>query len=327
MKKKMSIFLGFAVGMFFMYLAFKDIEYERLVSLYSRVNSLYLVPCLLIIFAELFLRGVKWKMLLDPSGKISFLDSFRLETIGLALNNVLPLRIGEVVRAFWCSRLRNIPVVTVFSTIFIERVLDAMLIFVLFMAAVRMDPLSGAVSAFGDYFLPVLSILMVGMIFLIFIDEIISHKWLSGFFASYAKVYKFLKEIAFGVKGFRKPLSASGIILTGLVQWSLDALNVYIIAAAFGLNGVLSFYKSVMLLFAGAVAASIPSMPGFFGNYEYSLTKVMGLWNIEANVAFAFASYLHLAFYIAVTAAGLVFIYQMGWSLGKIWRKFKNAKK
>lgn len=326
MKKRISITLGFGVGVLFAYLALKDIDYSKLPGIYSKANLWYLLPSLAVMMAELFFRGIKWKMLLNPAGKISIFNSFRLETIGLALNNILPLRLGEIVRAFWASKISSIPVVTVFSTIFVERVVDAVLLFILFIVAVKLDVSIPAVAAFGKYFWPALGAFGAGMLVLVFIDEIISHKWFSAFFGKHPRIFKFLKDIALGVKAFHDWKTAFGIILTGIIQWSLDALNMYLIAASFNMHSVITFYKSLKLLFAGAIASSIPAMPGFFGNFEYSLVKFMSLWGVDKDAGFAFASYLHLAFYFAVTLAGLFFIYQMGWSVGRIWRKFKNAK-
>ena len=115
------------------------------------------------------------------------------------------------------------------------------------------------------------------------------------------------------------------VVVLAALQWTMDALSFYLIAGAFGVAGILNGLKCVVLLFSVAAAASIPGVPGGFGNFEFAITKVAGSWGVAQEAAFAYATGLHLLTYIVVTVTGLVFVYQMGQSVGKVWAQF--AKK
>jgi uncharacterized membrane protein YbhN (UPF0104 family) len=165
---------------------------------------------------------------------------------------------------------------------------------------------------------------MAGMAALIFSDEIISHHWFSGFFARFPRLRGVFERLAMGVKGFHSFKSGALIFLCAAGQWLLDAVNYYWIGRAFGLEATLDIFRCVALVFTGAVAASVPGMPGYFGNFEFTITKVLVAWGVPEGVGFAYASYVHVLGYLLITLIGVVFVYQMGHSLGKVWGQFSR---
>ncbi|MBU2530041.1 MAG: flippase-like domain-containing protein [Elusimicrobia bacterium] len=329
MKTKLSIIGGLAFGILLMYLAFRNIDIKNLVEIYSQTNPLYLIPLAFLLIIEVFVRGLRWKILLDPVKKIKVMDTFKLEAIGLAFNNILPLRLGEIIRGVLCARKLDISVITVFSTILVERVMDTITLFVLVMVAIRFDGYIGA-SNLDVYFWLILFVLGIGLLSLIFIEKILLHHKLTGIFLKFPRLSDILKNIAHGAKAFQNFKRTSGIILCGLTQWSINISLFYLVAKIFNINEIINIFKAVKLIFTTAVAVSVPAMPGYFGNLEYSISKVMSLWGISEEIGFAYATYLHLSMYVVVTVVGVFFVYQMGYSIGDLYRqskKWKNKRK
>ncbi|MCK5583954.1 MAG: flippase-like domain-containing protein, partial [Elusimicrobiales bacterium] len=157
-------------------------------------------------------------------------------------------------------------------------------------------------------------------------EELILHHKLSKLFNKFPRFMSVLKRIALGAKGFHNLKTAGMIIGCGFVQWFINILNFYIIAKAFNIDGIVNMFKSMKLVFAGAIAASVPGMPGYFGNYEFSISKVMSLWGISRDIGFAYASYLHVFGYIVITVVGIFFMYQMGHSIANLYKQFKHGK-
>lgn len=326
MKTKLSIAGGLAVSLALLFLAFRNIEFGKLAAIYSRVSLWALLPVALVTVLEIALRGLRWKLLLDPAAPVRLWDTFRLEAAGLALNNVLPLRLGEVVRGTFGAGLFGIPVMTVLATILVERALDTIVLVLLAALAARFGGMTGGVLSYGGYFWALFGGIVLCLLALIFLDEIVTHHMFSGFFRRFPKLTRFLEHLALGVRAFHSPVKAAAVFALAVGQWLLDALNFYIIAAAFGLGGVLTGFKCMVLLLSVAAAASIPGVPGGFGNFEFAITRVAGSWGVDGETAFAFATFLHVATYVLVTTAGLIFVYQMGQSLGKVWAQFSGKK-
>ncbi|MEI7529306.1 MAG: lysylphosphatidylglycerol synthase transmembrane domain-containing protein [Elusimicrobiota bacterium] len=327
MKARLSIIAGLLVGAGLFYLAFRNIDLSALLEICRGANSLYLVPLFFTVVAELFLRGVKWKLLLDPARPVRAWDAFRLEAAGLALNNILPLRLGEIVRGTSGAKLFEIPVMTVFATILVERALDTIVLLILAFAAASLGGLTGGFLDRWTYLWPVIAALAAAVFGLVFVDEIISHQFFTGFFERFPRVKKVLGHLALGVRAFHSFRGAAALFAVAAAQWLLDALTFFWMAKAFSIGHVIGAAKSVILIFTAAVACSVPGMPGFFGNFEATIARVVTAWGVPKETSLAFAAYGHVAGYVIVTTIGLVFAYQMGHSLGRIWTQFSGEKK
>lgn len=326
MKTRLSITGGLLVSAALLYFAFRNIDFGKLAEIYSEVSPLVIIPVFFVVMTEMFFRGLKWKILLDPAGPVRLWDVFRLEAAGMALSNVLPLRLGEIVRGTFGAGLFGIPVVTVFATILVERALDTVVLVILFVLAARLGGITGGFINYGGYFWVLLAGLLAGLLALVFIEEIISHRFLSGFFNRSPRLTRGLGHLALGVRAFHSLKTASAVVFLTAGQWLLDALNFYLVARAFDISGVINGFKCVILLFSAAVAVSIPGVPGYFGNFEFAVAKVAGSWGVNKEVAFAYATYVHVLGYVFVTVAGMVFVYQMGQSLGKVWAQFSGKE-
>lgn len=328
MKTKVSIIAGFLVSGLLLWLALRNVPLSGLTEAYSRVNTAYLLPAVLLIILELFLRGAKWRLLLLPSDSgVRVADAFRLQAAGMALNNILPLRLGELARATFAARLFGVPLVTVLATILVERLLDVIVLLMMFAAAAAFGGLSGGFLEYRGFLWPLVAALAGGIVVLVFAEEIVGHAWFSGFFSRFPRVKSLFERVAMGVRGFHTARGAASIFGLAVLQWLLNALSLWTMCLAFGLGGVVSFFRSVALLFSAAVAASIPAAPGFFGNFELMLTRVLAGWGVQETTAFACASFAHVLNYVIITLLGVFFIYQMGQSLGKVWGEFGRGEK
>jgi len=324
MKTKVSIVAGLLISAGLLYLAFRNVDFGKLAGIYSSVDLRFLIPYAFVVLAELVFRGLRWKLLLDPAGPVRLWDAFRLETAGLALNNVLPLRLGEIMRGTFGAGLFGIPVMTVFATILVERALDIIVLVILVALAARFGGITGGVLSYGGYFWVFFGSLLTALLMLVFLDEIISHHFFSGFFRKFPRLTRGLEHLALGVRAFHSPGKAAAILALAVFQWVLDALNFYIVAAAFGIGSALTGYKCMVLLGSVAAVASIPGVPGGFGNFEFAIAKVAGLWGVSGETAFAYATFIHIVSYVLVTVIGLVFVYQMGQSVGQVWAQFSG---
>lgn len=309
-----------------MYLAFRNIDVKNLIAIYRQTNSWYLIPLVFLLISEVFVRGIRWKLLLDSSQRIKVTDAFKLEAIGLAFNNILPLRLGEIIRGVLCARKLKISMITVFSTILVERIMDTVTLFVFVMLAIKFDGYFGSSRDLNSYFWFVLFVLAIAVLSLVFIEKIMLNNKLAALFAKLPRFADILKCVALGAKAFHNLKVTLAIIFCGFVQWSINAFIIYLVARVFNINGIINIFKSVKLIFTTAVAVSVPGMPGYFGNLEFSLSKVMSLWGIAEDVGFAYATYLHMCTYIVVTAVGVFFVYQMGYSISDLYRQCKKWK-
>ena len=69
-------------------------------------------------------QAVRWRLLLRPVGRLSWLDATQAIYAGLFASEVLPMRPGELVRAYAVARRLRTDVASVLPSIMVERLFD-----------------------------------------------------------------------------------------------------------------------------------------------------------------------------------------------------------
>ena len=113
---------GLIVSVVFIGLILAFVDLRQLVDAIRQANIFWVIVSVFVALTWLAMRGVVWRTLLR--NKASYRDVFFTLNEGYLLNNFLPLRLGELGRAFLLSRKTKLTFMEILPTIIIERVLD-----------------------------------------------------------------------------------------------------------------------------------------------------------------------------------------------------------
>jgi len=72
------------------------------------------------------IRGIRWKLFLNPIGHVSTFKAIQLFLVGIFLNFLLPIRGGEVAKSLMLKRVANIPISRSLPTVAMDKALDLM---------------------------------------------------------------------------------------------------------------------------------------------------------------------------------------------------------
>ena len=135
-RKAASAVAAAAVTLALLALALRNVRLAELWTVLAGARWRWIPVMLAIGAVDLFIRAVRWRILLSRSGAETRLpDLYRLVTIGLAVNNVLFMRLGEVARAFLAAREFSLPMATALASVAVERALDVAALLTLFACA------------------------------------------------------------------------------------------------------------------------------------------------------------------------------------------------
>ena len=101
------------------------VDLRRLMDAVRLADYRFIILLLAITLVWLVVRSIVWRTLLQERAPLGMV--FLTLNEGYLLNNVLPLRLGEVGRAFLFSRKAQLGFLQVFSTVLIERIMDVAL--------------------------------------------------------------------------------------------------------------------------------------------------------------------------------------------------------
>src|SRR5258708_36368786 len=97
-----AIVLLLAAGLVVLFL--HNVDLWRVATDIMRARPEWLALSLATMFANLAIRSLRWKFLLEPLGPTTFATAFRATAVGLAASSVLPARAGEVIRPYFLGR-------------------------------------------------------------------------------------------------------------------------------------------------------------------------------------------------------------------------------
>jgi uncharacterized protein (TIRG00374 family) len=129
---KVTIGLFIGIGLLFLVSRFVDIPTTLHVLQQKLVTPRGIILALLSGFAFLLaytVRGIRWKLFLNPVGNVSTLKAIRLFQIGVFINFLLPVQGGEVAKSLMLKRITGIPVNQSLPTIVMDKSLDLMPVF------------------------------------------------------------------------------------------------------------------------------------------------------------------------------------------------------
>src|SRR5688572_28213381 len=147
MNKKLKTLLQylffFGLGFFFVWMSVKDIDDEQLQQIkFALRNARYylVVPVFAILLLSHYTRALRWRLLMEPIGyKPDKANTFFAVMIGYLANQGVP-RMGEVLKCTVLARYEKIPADKLVGTIILERLIDAVTLFIIFGITLLIQP-------------------------------------------------------------------------------------------------------------------------------------------------------------------------------------------
>jgi uncharacterized membrane protein YbhN (UPF0104 family) len=129
-----------------------------------------------------------------------------------------------------------------------------------------------------------------------------------------------------GLESLRDPWLLAGTVALNTFGWFLDLLVLVAFGRAFGLDVPLSAYLSMTV--ATSLLSMFPITPGNAGTFEFVLVRVLAVYGVGADEAFAFALAVHILSTATTFALGLVGMLFMRVSVHEVfaWRRAASAK-
>jgi len=280
-KKWLNIIIGLIVSVLFVYLAFRRVHVDEIIYSLKNINYIWLIPNIILVIVTMLIRAERWRYLLKSIKNYSARTVFPSVMIGFMANNILPVRLGEFIRAYSLGVKSGESRSSIFATVVIERIFDSLALLAIFWLTILFVPFPPIVKKFGLFTAMINAAIII---FLIILKEK-DNSLINGIMKIFsflpkgllAKSRDILTKFANGLKIFDHLKTLGIVTVWSIVLWVITALSNYFIFMAFGLypNIVASF---ILLLFVAA-GVMLPSAPGFIGVFQAAIIGAFGLLN------------------------------------------------
>lgn len=317
MKQKIFGAIGILITIICLWYALRGIHFADITDIIKGVNYWWTPGIVLSLIAAIFVRAWRWKIMLEPIQHVKISDAYSATMIGFMANNVLPLRLGEVVRAYALGKSSGVSKSLAFATIVVERAFDLMAL-LLFLALLNFQhdfspsfQMLGYIALAACLFLVTLMVLAtkrrplaVRLIRLIF-------GWLPEGIRD--RVFAIFDQFLDGFSVVSRSHHVLIVAAMSIFLWLLMALGAYFCILTFRLT--IPYTASMVLTVVGALGVMIPSGPGFVGTFEVAAKYALMLFSVPDTTAVSFALLFHAIQFVAVTLLGFYHLFRAKISL------------
>lgn len=323
MKKRLpSIVMGLVVSVVaLVYLFRRDISGVQ--DELAGANYWFVIPCYAVSVFGLWLRSLRWRVLLDD--RINARHSFHILNVSYFINGVLPLRVGEVVRAVMAARIEPpVQVLTSLSTIVVERLLDTLAVFALIGLTLLVLPVGLEIGFIG-------AVLGVGTVIGVIVLAAFAARpaWAHGLLRLVARVilplrgerlHTWLDHFLDGIKPLASPRKTLLAVWWTSAAWGVSVVAGYVLL--FAVFDDPTWSGSMAFVALASFAIAVPAVPGNLGPFEAAVVFALASTDIVAEPtdapAVAFALLLHAVNLVTYISMGLVGLWAEDVRLGEI---------
>ncbi len=337
-------FIGLVLSVFFLAVFLWRAEVGEIWEAMESANYLYIAPAVAMYLASLLWRTLRWRIILSPMGDYRVSRLWPVVLVGYAANNVLPVRLGELVRSYFLNIREGVSKTTALATILIERVADGMALLLLVGVVAIFIPPVDLFRSIGELtrvpwllLTMMLSVPFFSFAFLLvsmavwperverFMERVLSYlparaRPMASFLSS-----RFLQ----GLTALRHPDRLGKIIALSIPVWTFEASLFFLIALGFGLDDYFSIWKLMGVLILTTATSNlgtiIPSGGGGVGPFEFFAQATLVYFAVDVSVASAYVLVVHASLLVPVTIIGMAYASLSNHSLTELARSSREG--
>ena len=289
----LKYFFFLALGIFFVWLSVRNIsgeDWQQIKDAIDRGRKWVILPVILVLLLAHYSRAIRWKLLMEPLGyNPSMFNVFSSVMIGYLVNAGAP-RLGEVFKCTILARYEKVKADKLVGTILIERAVDLVCLFVVFLLAIIFQG-----EVFGQYMKKMLidffhdktgnlsiTKLIVwsgAFILLLLVFYFILKKF--GHIDIVAKIKAVIKNIIHGLSSIKNLEHKGLFIFHSFLIWLL-----YFAASTLGLYAlretqVLGLAGGLTTLAVGTIGMILT--PNGIGAYPLLIAQLLGLYGLSVK--------------------------------------------
>jgi len=299
------------------------VDLAAVVRAIAHANLSLLLVALATGFVWMLVRAQVWRTLLRNRAR--YWDVFWTVGEGYLLNNFLPLRLGEVGRAYLISRKSEVQFMEAIPTIIIERAMDLGYSAIILLAALPFVVGGGEAQRIG---IIIGVIVVIAFVILYLLARY--NQWALGLFHKLSARWPSLQKI--GGSFLEQFFVGLGVLTDGwlflrflfwmTLNWAVAIFSYYLMIRAFFPQAQVVW--GMFGLGAAAFGGAIPSLPGAVGTFEGAFGGAITLLTGDQSKALAVALTGRLYNYINSGVIGGIGLLRDGQTLSGIYGELKK---
>src|SRR6478609_1989953 len=278
--------LGAAISLVAIILVLRGVDLQETADILRSADSRWIAVGFAFVIADLGIRGLRWQRLVRPTQAVRYLHMLGYLLVGYLMNNILPARLGELVRSHYLGDREGISRTSALGTVVVERVVD----------------LVGAAVA--------------GLFVVVLVIGMVAHRLpgadrLRSLLERWPRVRDLGRRLQDGFAVAGRPRTLVEAFACSAVSWSCAILAMAAVGQSIALQ--LSIGQAALIASGVALAAAVPAGPSNLGTFEFAAVAVGQAIGIPREQSFALALIVHVAILLTTSVGGGISLVILNW--------------
>lgn len=317
---------GVLISVVALFVLFRMANWQDLSLAFQSIQPFNLLIAVVLTLVSLVVRSLAWKALLGD--KPGLVDAFFIICQGYLLNNLFPLRLGEIGRAVFMGKKISVSPFNVLSTIIIERAFDLGIAAILLLSTLPL-----AIGAEWAQSVAVITLVLVGMGFTaLFLMARYSERVLS-LFDKLGQRWSWVKRLILpridslldGLSALKSAGQFLKVLFWIVVTWVIWVLIYYVMLLPVAPQAPMwwaAFADAIL-----ALGVAIPSAPAALGVYEASLVAALSILGISYSIGLGYAILMHFIQFVSTAVLGFWGLARERRSLASLFNEVRLQEK
>jgi uncharacterized protein (TIRG00374 family) len=301
------------------------VRFDEVLRDMARINWWWIAAAIACDVASYVCQAIRWRSLLIPTGSISVSKATRAIYAGLFSSEVLPMRVGELVRGYLVSRWIGVGFIAVVPSMVVERLFDGIWLAAGIGLSALFVPMPDTLLRAEDIFGAALLIGTAAFIFIVIRKE----KSEAGAAPQRPHPWKPLRVVTRGVErlsdglrqiGFSVPFFVA-LFVSGLLLL-FQILSFWFAMWGYGLH--VSFWVGAVVALIVRLGTALPNAPANVGSYQFFCVVALTLFGVEKTLATGFSIAVFVLLTLPLWAIGSAALAGSGMTLMMIRKDLKS---
>jgi uncharacterized protein (TIRG00374 family) len=304
-----------------LYIFFKDVDVHNLVQELKSTNIVSIIGGCFCLIASLYLRSLRWKLILPTMADTYKNLLFSNVTIGFMVNNILPARIGELTRAFILWQKNRYPISISIGSLIVERLLDSIIFLSFFIIPVYFLPQCESLKIYAHIaLLMIITVIICALFYILFQNTAVRiGNYLIAKFPEKLniKVVKICNELVSTLDWIYSIKKFFIVVILSILIGACFSFTIILLANKTGIS--FGLLEGMFVQSYAAFGAAIPLSPGYIGTLHAVMLQGLNIIGMDGDKARALTILYHGLSYIVINVLGFYFLFKIKLSFKEIF--------
>jgi uncharacterized protein (TIRG00374 family) len=302
---------GAAISVIALWLVLGGVDLARTAEILGQADLRWVAFAAGLLSLDLLFRALRWQRLLRPIATVRYLPMLGYLLIGYLANNILPARLGELVRVHYLGDRERLSRASALGTVVVERVVDLVAVVAIASVALLVLSVRGIVASAVLVGAAVAGLFMVILALGIVAHRIPGAERIGAIVDRWPTIRSLARSLQGGLAVASRPRTLAEALLVSAASWTVSILALAAVGQAIGVE--LSIGQAALISSGVALASAVPAGPSNLGTFEFAAVEIGKAIGIPADSAFAMALLVHATILIVTSVGGAIAFVRLGW--------------